>query len=83
MRNDHIPQLANTGKQESGSSGQGKSFGTFTQACFTEITESASTRASPSAFGSGWCRTQGHSQEDEEKQKDKADTSTSLKGIDE
>lgn len=47
-----------------------------------KITESASTRASPSAFGSGWGRTQGHSQKDEEKQ-DKAETSASLKGIDE
>lgn len=48
-----------------------------------KITESASTRASPSAFGRGWCRTQGHSQEDKEKQKDKAETSTSLQCIDE
>lgn len=42
-----------------------------------KITESASTRASPSAFGSGWGRTQGYSQKDE------AETSTSFKGIDE
>lgn len=46
-----------------------------------KITESASTRASPSAFGSGWCRAQGHSQEDEEKQKDKAETRTCLECI--
>lgn len=48
-----------------------------------KITESASTRASPSAFGRGWCGTRGQSQEDEEKQKDQAETRTSLQCIDE